>query len=69
MLFRKKMPRSCCYCNYGTKLENNQVLCIKCGVVSDSYACRKFVYDPCKRLPFKEKPLDFQKYSEEDFKL
>lgn len=69
MLFRKKMPRSCCYCSYGTKLENNQVLCIKCGVVSDSYACRKFVYDPCKRLPLKEKPLDFQKYSEEDFKL
>ena len=69
MLFRKNMPRSCCYCQWGTKLENHQVLCIKHGVVGDSYACRKFIYDPCKRTPVKAKVLDLNKYSDEDFSL
>ena len=69
MLFRKNMPRSCSYCKWGTKLEKQQILCIKKGVVSDSFACRKFVYDPCKRLPKKPKALDFDKYEKEDFTL
>ena len=69
MLFRKKIPSSCSYCSYGTKLENDQILCIKHGVVAASYRCRKFVYDPCKRIPSKPKALNFSKYNDEDFKL
>jgi len=69
MLFRKKLPRSCSYCKWGTSIQNDQVLCIKQGVVSAFYSCRKFRYDPCKRTPAKAKALDFKKYKDEDFNL
>lgn len=69
MLFRKKIQRSCSYCAFGTKIDDEQVLCIKNGVVSVSGKCRKFSYDPCKRIPAKPKAMDFSKYSKEDFSL
>jgi hypothetical protein len=69
MLFRKKITRSCSYCKNATNLNGDTVLCIKKGVVSASKACRKFDYDPCKRVPPKMKPLDFSEYDEADFQL
>ena len=69
MLFRKKIERSCSYCRHATKLNDDDVLCIKKGVVIGSKPCRKFRYDPCKRIPHKAKPLDFSQYPEENFKL
>lgn len=69
MLFRKKIQRSCAYCAHGTKYDEEQVLCIKRGVVAADGACRKFSYDPCKRIPVKSKALDFKKYDEEDYSL
>lgn len=69
MLFRKKMPRSCQYCVNSTKLDNNQMLCSKCGVVSQTYECRKFRYDPFKRIPRKAQSPDFDKYDSDDFSL
>lgn len=69
MLFRKKHPRSCRYCVFGTTIDNDQALCTKRGVVSVYYSCRKFKYEPCKRVPTKPKPINFSKYNEEDFSL
>ena len=69
MLFRKKMEKSCSYCRFGTMLENDLALCTKRGVVSADRKCRKFSYDPLKRIPTKPKALDFQKYENEDFSL
>lgn len=69
MLFRKKIQRSCCYCIHGTKLNDDEVLCIKRGVRNMEKSCRKFRYDPFKRIPPKAKPLDFTKYDSEDFSL
>lgn len=69
MLFRKKIPRSCSYCTHGTKIFDDQILCAKKGVVLSDGKCRKFLYDPCKRIPAKAKPLDFEKYKDEDFSL
>lgn len=69
MLFRKKIPRSCLYCAYSTKLSEDQMLCTKRGVVSVSSECRKFRYDPIKRIPSKPKALDFAKYDQDDFSL
>lgn len=69
MLFRKKILRSCSYCAYGTKIDDEQVLCCKKGLVSITGKCRKFVYDPCKRVPPKAKALDFSKYDENDYSL
>lgn len=69
MLFRKKIERSCTYCQYGTRLEDDCILCIKKGVVPAESACRKFSYDATKRIPAKAKALDFSKYDEEDYSL
>lgn len=69
MLFRKKMPRSCRYCTHGVTVGEEQVLCVKKGVVSWDGGCRKFSYDPLKRVPPRRKALDFSKYDKEDFSL
>lgn len=69
MLFRKKIERSCAYCLYGTRLEEDHILCSKRGMKSVENKCRKFKYDPCKRIPAKAKALDLSKYAEEDFSL
>ena len=63
------MERSCVYCAYGTKLDDETILCTKRGVKSVMDKCFKFKYDPCKRVPLKAKALDFSKYEEEDFSL
>lgn len=69
MLFRKKIARSCTYCSYGAKLNDTEILCIKKGIRTMDQSCRKFSYDPCKRIPVKAKPADFSKYDNEDFSL
>ena len=68
MLFQKKIEKSCTYCVHGTKLEEDQILCVKKGVVPCK-KCRKFTYDPTKRIPPKPKALDFNKYDNEDYSL
>lgn len=69
MLFRKKIERSCAYCVHSTKLDEDKILCVRKGIVSIENACRKFKYDPCKRIPAKAKALDFAKYDEHDYSL
>ncbi len=69
MLFRKKMPRSCSYCINAAKLNDEEVLCMKRGVMPINKFCRKFTYDPCKRIPPKPKASDFSKYDQEDYSL
>ena len=69
MLFRKKIERSCAYCTHGVVLEDGQVLCSKKGLRTIADKCRKFKYDPCKRIPAKAKAMDFSKYESEDFSL
>lgn len=69
MLFRKKIERSCAYCVHGAKLEDGQILCAKKGLKAESDKCRRFQYDPLKRIPAKAKALDFAKYDGDDFTL
>lgn len=69
MIFRKRIPRSCSYCLNGAKVDNGTILCAKKGLVPADKACRKFVYDPCKRIPPKQKALDFNSYTDQDFSL
>ena len=69
MLFRKKIERSCAYCRYGVKLDAGQILCSKKGLRTPEDKCRKFKYDPCKRIPVKARALDFSRYENEDFSL
>ena len=69
MLFRKKIDRACTNCQYGTKVSDDQILCLKRGVMSIDAKCRKFKYDPCKRIPSRAKAMDFSKYDREDYSL
>lgn len=69
MLFRKKLPHSCSYCKFSAKLNEEKILCSKKGIVDALGGCRKFRYDPCKRIPPLNKAPDFSKYTEDDFKL
>ena len=69
MLFRKKIEKSCEYCTNGTLLDNQQILCSKRGLTGNVSKCRKFRYDPCKRIPPKPKAIDFSQYDSEDFSL
>ena len=69
MLFRRRISRSCHYCSKATKLNDAQVLCVKRGIVSIDTSCRKFSYDPCKRIPPKPKASDFTRYDNEDYSL
>ena len=69
MLFRKKMDRSCLYCRFGTKMDEDMMLCAKKGIVPVCDGCRKFRYDPFRRVPTKPRALDFSKHEQDDFSL
>lgn len=69
MLFRKKIDPSCAYCIHGTALDDTQLLCAKKGLRPLPGSCRRFRYDPCKRIPSKMKAPDFSKYEAEDYSL
>lgn len=69
MLFRKKIERACSYCCHGTKLEDGMILCAKKGVKEADAKCRRFRYDPIKRIPPRARAMDFSRYEEDDFSL
>lgn len=69
MLFRKKIERACEYCRHGAVMEDEWVLCAKKGLRPPDSPCRRFRYEPCKRIPRKARALDFSKYDQEDFSL
>jgi hypothetical protein len=50
-------------------LENGRILCAKKGCKTIDDKCRRFKYDPCKRIPPKAKALDFSRYDQEDYSL
>ena len=56
MLFRKKIDRFCSYCVYAGKLDDETYLCAKRGFVAACHHCRKFKYDPLKRVPKRREP-------------
>lgn len=69
MLFEKEMEARCAYCAWGRDLTEEQVACLKKGIVSSTGACRKFRYDPLRRVPPKPLPTDFSRWKDEDFVL
>lgn len=69
MVFRKRIPKQCLYCLHCIQLDEAHMLCKKKGVVKQESKCIRFRYDPCKRIPGKQKALDTDKYSAEDFSL
>ena len=46
MLFRKNIDPRCAYCAKGSRINDEQVVCVKRGVVPASDHCGAFSYDP-----------------------
>lgn len=44
--------RLCEFCRFASEIpKTEEMLCEHKGVVSKEYLCRKFIYDPLKRIP------------------
>lgn len=69
MLFRKNIEPRCAYCTYAAPAEEGTVICRKKGIRMETDKCRKFKYDPLKRVPPRPVNLDFTKYDERDYSL
>ena len=69
MLFQKDIEPRCAYCQRGAQLEDDKILCVRKGVVSPGGSCRRFKYDPLKRVPPPPVLPDFSKLKDEDFSL
>lgn len=55
---RPEMPHVCRYCDKSTLLTRaDKVLCRKKGIVNVDGECKKFRYDPLKRVPVAPPPL------------
>lgn len=67
-LFAKKAYRACRHCANGRPTgDGERVLCVHKGIVEADYACRKYRYDPLKRVP-KRRPA-LPAFSADEFKL
>ena len=55
MLFDKQIEPCCAYCQRGTRISDDDVICVRRGIVPADGKCRKFVYDPFPREP--ERPV------------
>lgn len=69
MLFVKKIEPRCSYCQRGTPSGEEQILCVKKGVMPVDAHCGSFRYDPLKRIPIPPVMPDFSQLKDEDFLL
>ena len=53
---KTEIEKYCAYCEHSTSTYiKEQFLCDKKGIVNGGYVCRKFKYDPQKRVPSKNR--------------
>ncbi len=69
MLFRKKIEPRCAYCAKGRTISDDQVACIKRGIMAPEDRCASFTYDPLRRVPPRPVKLSTEKLKQEDFDL
>ena len=67
-LFRKSIDPRCMYCSRGRPMGRGQVGCVYHGVVKEHHHCRRFRYDPLRRVPAKPAKLG-RNYTDKDFEL
>lgn len=67
-LYGNTIQATCEHCLHGRRSSDGKaVLCPKRGVMPLYHHCRKFSYDPLKRIPFRQPVLP--RFSSEDFSL
>ena len=50
-MFRKNVEPACAYCRHSREAEEDEYICMKQGIVSAWGSCRRFSYDPLRRVP------------------
>ncbi|MBP3494348.1 MAG: hypothetical protein J6J83_07045 [Oscillospiraceae bacterium] len=68
-LFRKNIEPRCAYCTRGSQINEEEVACVKRGVVAADHHCGAFRYDPLKRVPPRPVALETAELKQEDFSL
>lgn len=68
-LFKKDIDPMCAYCLHGVPLSEMEIACAKQGVQSALDSCKRFRYDPLKRIPPRPIKADFSGLSPEDFMI
>ncbi len=64
----RECPVACRFCEHAALLDRgSQILCKYSGIVPHDHTCRKFRYDPLKRIP--APPLRPPKLCEDDLLL
>lgn len=64
----KEVPQICAICSFGTLLaDGSGILCKKTGIRQPDSSCKKFEYDPLKRVP--RRGPEIPEFTEEDFSL
>lgn len=67
-LYGNNVQATCEYCLHGRRSSDGKaILCPKKGVMPLYHHCRKFEYDPLKRIPSRQP--DLQKFTKDDFKI
>ncbi|MCH5204936.1 MAG: hypothetical protein J1F03_09305 [Oscillospiraceae bacterium] len=66
-LFGNNIKPACKYCTLGTPGSGDTINCSKFGEVKSYDACKKYVYNPLKRVPKKELQLANSAVNEIDF--
>ncbi len=69
MLFDQNLEPSCSYCKYGNIIGEEEIICLKKGALTLPNSCRKFTYDPLKRIPAQKMLLDLDEFQKDDFEL
>lgn len=67
-LFGNNIEPACGYCRFGKPTnDGGRILCPNTGVVAPHFHCKKYRYDPLKRVPSRQPML--QQYDKSDFEL
>lgn len=68
MLFSEKIRPMCIYCQHAKPSigDDDHMVCPHKGVVTFDFSCRKYKYDPLKRIPRRPPLPDFD-YDKKDF--
>ena len=68
--FGGRIDPKCEYCAWGSRAaDGKRVLCNKRGIMEPLGKCRRFSYDPLKRIPPRPVKLDTAGLREEDFQI
>lgn len=69
MLFRKNIEPRCAYCAHAGRVNEREVACSRKGIVAADGHCRRFKYDPLKRIPPRPGQLVLKGLKDEDFEF